>query len=395
MSDALTGTALLTAKSVGWKPAENYAWTQSMTGKPLAVSDVDDIVGKVKAAIAVAHLIVPDEDLFVRRAVLALLSGHLVLQGPPGTGKTTLARILAEAFDATLEVTTATADWSTYDVVGGLRPSADGSLVPALGAVSRTALQCADAVRQHVSGVIGPQAAWLLIDELNRADIDKAIGSLYTVLSSVSVKHLEQTPLELWFEESGRDKLWIPSRFRIIGTMNDVDTSFVNTLSQGLTRRFQFLFLGVSTDPGQQVVEIEAALTQAREWVSAQYEASWGTVDDTVFTSSEFEALKTGVAELIKLLRDPNGIAWPLGTAQIVDVWRVVCLGIWGPSAQAGVTTNGQALSDQAIADLVIPQAGSLHRTQLTTLSEWFASRGHMPNSVAAVNHLLNTSNTY
>ena len=61
--------------------------------------------------------------------------------------------------------------------------------------------------------------------------------------------------------------------------MNDVDTSFVNALSQGLTRRFQFVYVGVP-DEAQQANELELARRQAQEWVQLQYGESFPHTDD-------------------------------------------------------------------------------------------------------------------
>ncbi|MFJ5085640.1 AAA family ATPase [Streptomyces sp. NPDC088706] len=174
-------------------------------------------------------------------------------------GKTTLARLLADAFEVQLIETTATSEWSPYHVVGGFPPSRrwwaecnPWRSYPCCPTVrpSRPAGR-----RRGIRGGSGRRVSlrvpgcWLFIDEFNRADIDKAIGSLFTVLSSCDARHLQTTPVELWFESTpDRQNLWVPARFRIIGTMNDLDTSFVNRMSQGLTRRFQFVTVGVPTE---------------------------------------------------------------------------------------------------------------------------------------------------
>jgi hypothetical protein len=59
----------------------------------------------------------------------ALESGkHVILTGPPGTAKTTLAQAVAEAAREagrcdSYVLSTATADWTTYETIGGLRPT--------------------------------------------------------------------------------------------------------------------------------------------------------------------------------------------------------------------------------------------------------------------------------
>ena len=123
-----------------------------------------------------AHEIRGDLELpasLVAELVAAVNAGrHIVLVGAPGTGKTSLALNLARAaaragLCAGPLLTTATADWTTFDTVGGLVPAQDGTLRFAEGVALR-------ALREN---------RWLVLDELNRADIDKAFGPLLTVLS--------------------------------------------------------------------------------------------------------------------------------------------------------------------------------------------------------------------
>lgn len=388
MSDALSMQEETMARSVGWKiPEPDYEWTRNQVEEPLRRVRFDDIVRAVSTRVAGAGLVIADADRFIKRSVTALLAGHLIIKGPPGTGKTTFVQILGDAFEAELRITTATAEWSTYDVVGGLRPSADGGLEPVLGAVASAALRCARRVELTAGGLnpAEPQATWLLIDELNRADIDKAIGSLYTVLSSVSADHLRAVPLELWFEKPGRDRIWMPSRFRIIGTMNDVDTSYVNAFSQGLTRRFQFVTLGVSTDLQDQRNEVASTLDQALSWLERQRGVSYDVSAVSLAQGDAIELLQ----DLVGFVRSSGEIMWPLGTAQVLSIWRTVLVA--REDLSQPVPTNDL---DEAIADLVVPQAGALDENALLSLKKWMGAR-NLLNSERAVGHLLNTSSTY
>lgn len=377
-------TADLLLNAAGYVPPPSYTWTRDVCERPLRSADIGAIAHAVTAGLNARHVVLPDAAALVRRCVVALLSGHLVLQGPPGTGKTTLATLLAQAFDARLAVSTATADWSTYDVIGGLRPDAGGSLVPGLGCVSRAALGCAEAVQEDGQF----QAEWLLLDELNRADIDKAVGPLYTVLSSVSAQHLRDTPLELWFGEGDAASIWVSSRFRIVGTMNDIDTSFVNALSQGLARRFQFIYVGVPAQ-ADTATEVEQALRQARDWLHQQYGGGGLTIADADGLVSALTDLRGRVEALVSGLRRPGSVrGWPLGTAQIVDVWRTVLLQApRGPAS--GVDLD--SVLDEAIADRVVPQMGTLDKDQLEAFRGQFqVMTPAMSVSAAAVRHLVN-----
>lgn len=371
---------------------EDLRWTREFSGYPLRDADVARLTRTVLDRLAASRMVLPDAEALVRRCVTALLVGHLVLQGPPGTGKTTLARILADAFGVRLLESTATSEWSPFHVVGGLRPAADGSLQPSYGKVADAALKCAVQVRAEVNveaegsdALPRIQGTWLLIDEFNRADIDKAIGSLYTVLSSSDPEHLLRSPIDLWFEGEGRQQLWVPARFRIIAAMNDFDTSFVNPISQGLTRRFQFITInapGYEGDPSALSPETANALDAAYAWLSATY---GGVIDvqplEVIRTSIEAE-LGT-LQRLILGLRTSSDLAagWPVGTAQVADVLRIVLLQLAGglPAAQA---------LDWGIADRLVPQMGQIDDAQLDRARELF-EQANLTASRAALQHLV------
>lgn len=356
-------------------PEQSLDWTKATVSTRVARAPFADRVSAIVEAVADAGLVLPDANGLARQLVTALDSGHLVLQGPPGTGKTTLARILADTYASELQVTTSTADWSTYDVIGGLRPTPDGSFAPALGVVARASLACAEGLRST-----SPRATWLLIDEFNRADIDKAIGPMYTVLSSNSPSHLLVTPLELWFEQPSRSKLWVPSEFRIIATMNDVDASYVNSLSQGLSRRFQFVSLNVAIDEEQIVQEVAAALSGARR--------RWRELGGAAAADSE-PKVAADLAAAVVLLRKPDGaVRWPVGTAQITDVWFSLLVRTDGDVSAADL-----AAVDSCLADTVVHQASNLSLSQLHEMAAGLKSLG-FTQSERSVRHLADASST-
>jgi MoxR-like ATPase len=337
----------------------------------------------------------PESETLLERCVIALLGGHVILQGPPGTGKTTLAYALAEAFDATARLETATADWSTYDVIGGLHPTSKGgieTLEPWLGHVPRAALECASVVARHEDAEEHEpnQAHWLIIDEFNRAEIDKAIGPLYTVLGGGGADNR----LPLWFgdENGSGTSVWIPKRFRIIATMNTVDANYVYTLSQGLSRRFQFIHVGVPDLPRLDD-ELRQARHTAAEWYAATYGAAGFDVEG--FIDSAAVALATDVLrDMLKALRyddEATGRAgWPLGTAQLVDVYRQLVLRLPGTERSDESVLRA---TDLALADRIIPQAGNLSSAQLSAIEAWLATAG-LPTATLALRQLRSASAT-
>ncbi|KPL86513.1 AAA family ATPase [Ardenticatena maritima] len=199
-------------------------------------------------------LVLPPDT--IRRAVAHLLAGrHLILTGAPGTGKSHLALLLAELFGYYPMLVTATAEWSTFDVVGGLLPTTDaeGRMRPEVrpGYVYEALRQNwlldeHDALVYDAEGrplrrftvIEGREwrGVWLVIDELNRADIDKAFGDLFTALETgrLRVPSLGEERTQL---------VPIPRDFRIIATMNTRDRHLLFTLSDALKRRFAFLHL--------------------------------------------------------------------------------------------------------------------------------------------------------
>lgn len=204
---------------------------------------------------------------------------QIVLYGPPGTGKTFVAQALAtyltEATGGDFTLVQFHPSYAYEDFFEGFRPqkslTGEGGITFDLlpGPFKRLALEA----ESHPGS-----AYFLLIDEMNRANLAKVFGELYSLL--------EYRDRKIALQYSPEAEFSLPANLYVIGTMNTADRS-IALVDAAMRRRFYFQALF----PGQKPLD-----RLLRDWLEKHHLP--GTGADLL-------------DELNEVLADPDGAVGP------------------------------------------------------------------------------------
>ena len=318
------------------------------------------------------------EDLLIdpetiKEIVINLASGrHILLAGPIGTGKTQLALRIPKIFWTENngyypELHTATSEWSPNDVIGGIMPKMKGNdpiYEVQLGCVSKTAKDNwsnEDSTKRILSTHNDKtyQGTWLVIDEFNRAEIDKAMGQLFTSLETKTIK-VPTSKANKVFEE-----ITIPKDYRIIGTLNTADKHYLFKLSDALKRRFAYIEVLAPTIE-QKDQEIYFALKNALQEFEHEDLESMIILDEEnkkIDNSSNDEFLKrvNSAYDILAFVRTIK----PLGTAVLKSIYQTLVVG-------SSITDDLDRSLDSAINVNLIPQLENAQISSLELILEFF-----------------------
>lgn len=153
---------------------------------------------------------------------------NLVYFGPPGTGKTRASQRLSAQVCSGVKLVTANSEWTNYQVSGGYAPASNGGWESSPGFMADAVQQCQNSLQSVPS-----RPSWLIIDELNRANLDQAFGEVFTLLD---LDYRGEQPIEF-----GDESVAMPLSFRILATMNTYDKAQLFSLGYAFRRRFAFV----------------------------------------------------------------------------------------------------------------------------------------------------------
>ncbi|MGL4762503.1 MAG: AAA family ATPase [Sarcina sp.] len=195
------------------------------------------------------------EDIERRITKNLKMGKHIILSGPPGTGKSKLAKQICEFYETNYKLTTAIADWSTYETIGGYNVNKDGILDFNAGVF----LSCfKDKEKNNIN-------KWLIVDEMNRADIDKAFGTFFSILAGDDVelnyKNNKEENIKVLNEQNinngslNDEDYIIPKDWRLIGSINTLDKASLFEMSYAFMRRFAIIPISIPTNIDINLVE--------------------------------------------------------------------------------------------------------------------------------------------
>ncbi|GHI97171.1 DUF4357 domain-containing protein [Streptomyces olivaceus] len=226
--DELTGPRERTALAAsGEAPA-----VERPAPRELSLPDISEALAE--------DLLVHDRAWLDEMRELLVDERQLVFYGPPGTGKTYLAMKLAEYLGGgpeQVKIVQFHPSYSYEDFFEGFRPVEDPETREVAFRLTAGPLrELADLASREGNRHV---PHFLVIDEINRANLAKVFGELYFLL--------EYRDRSVRLTYSG-DDFPLPPNLFVIGTMNTADRS-IALVDAAMRRRFAFVELSPRTEP--------------------------------------------------------------------------------------------------------------------------------------------------
>lgn len=342
--------------------------------KDYALDVPNEILIEFKSNLDKANFYIEDESV-IREIIVGLIKGNIILVGPPGTGKTTITKIICDSFNTEQNMITAIDDWTTYDTIGGYFPSVDEEgheiIEGKNGRLVDSVVKCCDTIidaekKPSSTSTEKKQASWLVIDELNRCEIDKVFGDFLTALGSSDITSDNIVTLEFQSVPE-KKKLCIPNRYRIIGLMNNIDKNFVYDLSQAVTRRFQFISITPPKNIENEINVVKSDLGERIGYKIGKYsnnEINNSFIENNFYNDPTFKIYEGKLLDFIKhvrLVKDNEYLGFPLGTAQIKDLYENILVNMIICDYRSIDNNNDkekmlEKFIDESFSSIIVPQ---------------------------------------
>jgi len=222
---------------------------------------------------------------------------QILFQGPPGTGKTfvaeALSRLLAGDEEGRVEVVQFHPSYAYEDFIEGIRPRVTEGSDLAYEVRKGIFMRLADRAKEYPE-----DSFFLVVDELNRANLPRVFGELLYALEYRGSQHPFRLPY------SGAES-YIPENITVIATMNTADRS-IALVDAAIRRRFRH----VNFDPDPAVL---------KSWLEAH-----GLGALTQHAVARLEALNKELSELLdrdRLIGHTYLMRSDLGDVGLQAVW--------------------------------------------------------------------------
>lgn len=187
----------------------------------------------LEPSLALAERLYLPQDWLARVVQMIRRRKQIIFYGPPGTGKTFVAQELSEYLTDTgnVQVVQFHPSYAYEDFIQGFRPELSEGGQPVFTLRQGPLMKIAEKARDDST-----TPYFLIIDEINRANLAKVFGELYFLLE------YRKRRINTLYSEGGNDQFSLPDNLFIIGTMNTADRS-IALVDAAMRRRFAFVSL--------------------------------------------------------------------------------------------------------------------------------------------------------